>query len=233
MEATAQRGHATRQDDDQDEQEQDDDAQRDDDGREVRADGGVEVDVVVLLLVAANASRGRSPADHRGPITAGRAGSGCYPPADPDPWVRELDSEASPSPMAKRARGSSTRPGQRAPLQRSGPRPSAPAPTTPEAAAPRPANLTVEEEARAAELEAQILADEQAAAEAASARTRERSRRASGEPQSRAGSLAISASEEYGYVVRDVRRIAIIGAAQLLVLAILWAAIQATGFGPF
>lgn len=145
--------------------------------------------------------------------------------------------------MAKRARGSTTRPGQRAPLQRSGPRPSdgsrrpsdisSGSPAT--APAPRPANLTAEEEARAAELEAQILADEQAAAQTAARRTRERFRRESSEPVARAGagSLAVRAGEEYGYVARDVRRIAIIGAVQMLLLVILWAAIQATGFGPF
>lgn len=134
--------------------------------------------------------------------------------------------------MAKRARGSTIRPGQRAPLQRSGSRPSATAPAVP---APRPATLTAEEEARAAELEAQILADEQAAAQAAARRTRERSRRESGEPVARASAapLVVRASEEYAYVGRDVRRIAIIGAVQMLLLAILWAAIQATGFGPF
>ena len=75
-----------------------------------------------------------------------------------------------PTPMAKRARGSTTRPGQRPRLQRtSTTRPEAvstPAPTT------RPATLTAEEEARAAELEAQIVAEEHAADEKTRARSR-------------------------------------------------------------
>ena len=71
--------------------------------------------------------------------------------------------------MAKRVRGSSTRPGQRPPLQRSAVRPatsttpSTTSETVTPAAAPRPATLTPQEEARAAELEAQIVAEERAA----------------------------------------------------------------------
>ena len=127
--------------------------------------------------------------------------------------------------MAKRARGSSTRPGQRARTQRSGPRPSAIAP----APAPRPATLTPQEEARAAELEAQIVAEERAA-EATLRRTRDRSRR---EPEAvaptRPGSLAVRASEEYAYVVRDVRRIAVVGGSLLGVLLLLFVAIEVFG----
>jgi hypothetical protein len=127
--------------------------------------------------------------------------------------------------MAKRARGSSTRPGQRARTQRTGPRPSAIVP----AATPRPATLTPQEEARAAELEAQIVAEERAA-EASLRRTRDRSRR---EPvavaPTRPGSLAVRASDEYDYVVRDVRRIALIGGSLVIILIALWAIMHLTG----
>jgi hypothetical protein len=133
--------------------------------------------------------------------------------------------------MAKRARGSTTRPGQRAPLQRtSTPRP-APAPTT--APAPRPATLTAEEEARAAALEAQILADERAAEEA-SRRSRERSRRSAvSDPSTRGGTIAMRAADEYGYVVRDLRRVALIGGSLVAILIALWVITELTGIGPF
>ena len=127
--------------------------------------------------------------------------------------------------MAKRARGSSTRPGQRARTQRTGPRPSAIAP----AAAPRPATLTPQEEARAAELEAQIVAEERAA-EASLRRTRDRSRRETeAVAPIRPGSLAVRSGEEYGYVVRDVRRIALIGGSLVVILIALWAIMHLTG----
>lgn len=118
--------------------------------------------------------------------------------------------------MAKRTRGSH-RPGRRPPLRREAARPSSPA--TP----PRPpSSLTSEEEARAAEIEAQIVAEERAA-EQATRRTRDRDR----EPVhvvSRAKSsapLSVRAADEYAYVRRDVRRIARIGGALIAFLAIL------------
>jgi hypothetical protein len=118
--------------------------------------------------------------------------------------------------MAKRTRGSH-RPGRRAPLRREAPRPtSAAAPSRPAAA------LTPAEEARAAEIEAQIVAEERAA-EQATRRSRERTR----EPEvvaSRARSsapLSVRAADEYAYVRRDVRRIARIGGSLIAVLAIL------------
>jgi hypothetical protein len=133
--------------------------------------------------------------------------------------------------MAKRARGSTTRPGQRAPLQRgpSAPRPSA----TVAPAAPRPATLTDEEEARAAALEAQIVAEEKAAEEA-SRRNRDRSRRSSEvEPVARGGSIAARATQEYAYVARDVRRILLIGGSLVGLLVGLWVVVEVTGAGPF
>lgn len=133
--------------------------------------------------------------------------------------------------MAKRVRGSTSRPGQRAPLQRgtTAARPSvSPATTT-----AKPPTLTAEEEARAAALEAQIVAEEKAA-EDASRRSRERSRRAADpDPIVRGGSIAERATQEYAYVARDVRRVAIIGGSLIAVLIGLWVVVTATGIGPF
>jgi hypothetical protein len=131
--------------------------------------------------------------------------------------------------MAKRVRGSSTRPGQRARLQRA---------TTQRARVEGPptkpsTTLTPAEEARAAELEAQIVAAEREA-EVAAGRARERSRRpAEPDARVRAGSIAIRANEEYAYVSRDVRRLVIIGGSLIAVLIGLWVVIQATGASPF
>ncbi|HEY4634910.1 MAG TPA: hypothetical protein VIH00_13420 [Candidatus Limnocylindrales bacterium] len=131
--------------------------------------------------------------------------------------------------MAKRVRGSSTRPGQRARRQRIAQRPAAVAPTV----VSRPTTLTPEEEARAAELEAQIMAEERAAEEALR-RSRERGRRSADvEVAARSGSLAVRASAEYGYVVRDVRRVALIGGGLVAFLVGLWAVTEVTGIGPF
>ncbi|HET9615242.1 MAG TPA: hypothetical protein VFP22_10545 [Candidatus Limnocylindrales bacterium] len=127
--------------------------------------------------------------------------------------------------MAKRSR-LAARPGQRRPLQRTGGRTEGALGRT-DGSAVRPAgSVTAEEEARAAELEAAILAEERAAAAARDTRTaRERGRRISGEGGPSVGytsvPLATRASEEYRYVQRDVRRIAIVGGFLLLVLAVL------------
>ena len=117
--------------------------------------------------------------------------------------------------MAKRTRGSH-RPGRRPPLRREATRSSS-------AAAPaRPSGLSREEEARAAEIEAQIVAEERAA-EQATRRSRDRGR----EPEhvmsrSRAaGPLSVRAADEYAYVRRDVWRIARIGGSLILLLAVL------------
>ena len=78
--------------------------------------------------------------------------------------------------------------------------------------------------ARAAQLEAQIVAEEKAAAPAQPAK------RARGESFPRASStLAASAAAEYGYVGRDVRRIALIGGSLIALLFAGWAVVQATG----
>jgi hypothetical protein len=132
--------------------------------------------------------------------------------------------------MAKRVRGSSSRPGQRARLQRRTPptRPTSPPPTS------RPAgsfSLTAAEEARAAELEAQIVAADRAA-ESNAAQARERSRRpVTTEVRVRSGSIAERASHEYAYVLRDVRRIIVIGGSLVALLLGLWVVLQATGVG--
>jgi hypothetical protein len=127
--------------------------------------------------------------------------------------------------MAKRSRGA--RPGQRRP----GPRPAQrPAPTTVPAARPAPStSLTAEEEARAAELEAQIVAQERAADEAR-ARGRDRSRPSTDAPnrsRTREGSvLATRSAEEYTYVVRDVRRIVRVGGGLMLAMVALWLVLE-------
>lgn len=118
--------------------------------------------------------------------------------------------------MAKRARGSTTRPGQRAPLAR----------TT------RPVTLTREEETRAAELEAAIVAQERAA-ETAAKTARTRSQRADDIPVATGGTIAARAAHEYAYVARDIKRIAVIAAVLLVTLFVLFVVITAMGIGPF
>ena len=132
--------------------------------------------------------------------------------------------------MAKRVRGGSSRPGQRTRLQRraTSARPTTESTSTPSTA---PVSLTAAEEARAAELEAQIVAAERAADTNAS-RARERARRpAEGEVRIRSGSIAERASHEYAYVARDVRRIITIGGSLIGFLLALWVVLQATGVG--
>jgi len=123
--------------------------------------------------------------------------------------------------MAKRARGTNTRPGQRARLQRRGP--ATPRLTSP--VAPPSFTLTPQEEARAAEIEA---AERQA--ERAVRTTRQRASTVTdAQPRVRAGSIAVRAAEEYGYVSRDVRRIILIGGSLVTFLVGFWAVVQSTG----
>jgi hypothetical protein len=124
--------------------------------------------------------------------------------------------------MAKRARGTTTRPGQRRPLQRTPARPG----TAASGIAPRPATLTAEEETRAAELEAAIVAEEQAAQTARRVRPQ---RVADDAPARPASSLAVAAGNEYAYVARDVRRIVTVGGTLVAILAVLWVIVQITG----
>ncbi len=47
----------------------------------------------------------------------------------------------------------------------------------------------------------------------------------------RTGSIAVRASEEYAYVIRDVKRIALIGGSMIVLLIVLWVLSEA-GVGP-
>jgi len=139
--------------------------------------------------------------------------------------------------MAKRARGSiTTRPGQRPPLQRSTARPSGSA-TRPSAtatpAAPLatpPATLTDAEEARAAELEAAIVAEERRAEDA---KRRARTRTTDDVAVRSNSSIAIAAANEYAYVARDVRRIVLVGGSLIVLLLAMWVIAHIAHLGPF
>jgi len=129
--------------------------------------------------------------------------------------------------MAKRQRGS-TRPGQRPATKSTTGRPTAV--TSPAPAPQRPAStLTDDELARAAEIEARIV-DEERQASASLARGRDRRRSAAAEVPARGRSrgvstLAVVAADEYTYVQRDLRRIAIVFVG---IFAILFAAFIVT-----
>jgi len=133
--------------------------------------------------------------------------------------------------MAKRVRGSTSRPGQRRPLQRQATRSTArpAAPTAPASQPePLPDDLMPEEEARAAALEAAIVAEER---QAEAAKDRARATRPVETPRP-VSNISISAAEEYSYVARDVRRIAIVGGSLVLILLGLWALSHILGMGP-
>jgi hypothetical protein len=124
--------------------------------------------------------------------------------------------------MAKRQR---TRPGQRPPA-----RPSRPAARP---VVSRPAgSLSEAEEARAEELERDVVARDKAA-EAALARSRDRRPRSdagtSPEARIRTGGLHQAASVEYEYVQRDVRRIVRVGGSLIGLLAVLFVLIDVLG----
>jgi hypothetical protein len=131
--------------------------------------------------------------------------------------------------MAKRVRGTTSRPGQRRPLQRTTPRPAKPSAPVSEVVARPSDELTDAEEARAAELEAAIVAEERQAEESHRI-TRTTRATESAAPNRAPSSLATSAAEEYAYVARDVRRIAIVGGSLVAVLIVLWIASHALGF---
>ena len=123
--------------------------------------------------------------------------------------------------MAKRTRGSN-RPGQRH-ADRHGPARSQSQPAF------RPAgSLSAAEEARAAELESEIVAQDRAA-EVGRSRARDRVRATETARPGRAGGqglLAARAAEEYGYVVRDVRRIVLVAGAMVAALAVIFVLID-------
>ena len=135
--------------------------------------------------------------------------------------------------MAKRVRGSSTRPGQRPRRQRAA-APRGRVDSQPVTPAPAPStSLTPAEEARAAELESQIVAAEREA-ESMASRGRERGRRQEESvARVRPGSIAVRAQEEYAYVSRDVRRVVTIGGSLIALLIGLWAVTQVTNLTPF
>jgi hypothetical protein len=128
--------------------------------------------------------------------------------------------------MAKRVRGSH-RPGQRRPItRRATGSPAAPNDGAAAAAAPRPTGLTDAELKRAAELEAQLVAEDQAA-EAARRRTQERATAAREAASSPAKTL--DDAEAYAYVARDLKDIGRIAILLLVVLFALWIAIDVAG----
>jgi len=129
--------------------------------------------------------------------------------------------------MAKRARGS-VRPGQRRPVDKR-PVTRAPAAST-AAAAPKPVGLSDAELDRAAQLEAELLAQEKAAEQARS-RTRARASREVISPAA-AGTLSVAAKTEYAYVARDVKDIVRIASILIGILLVLWILIDVTKIIP-
>lgn len=131
--------------------------------------------------------------------------------------------------MAKRSRG--TRPGQRRPTQRTAKpasaRPVSASPATVTAAA---VGLTAAEEARAAELEAQIVAQDTGVD--ASAQQRRRAGRGDRPVRTTAG-LAAAAANEYAYVSRDLRRFLLLAALLFVALFVIWGVALVTGIISF
>lgn len=133
--------------------------------------------------------------------------------------------------MAKRSRGP-VRPGQRRPIvRRPASGPSRPTGAAGAAEAPRPSTLTDAEAARAAEIEAAILAEERAATVAAQVR-RERARQGTDRYRP-GGTLAAEEAIEYAYVERDIRRILITAGVMLGALLVLWLVLEVGGVAPF
>jgi hypothetical protein len=118
--------------------------------------------------------------------------------------------------MAKRARGT-VRPGQRRAIDRR------PAPATAAATPQRAIGLSEAELARAAELEAQLLAEERAA-ETARRRTAERAT-----ARETGATRTLAFEEEYAYVARDVKDIVRIAVLLLSILFGLWIVIDVLG----
>jgi hypothetical protein len=125
--------------------------------------------------------------------------------------------------MAKRARGS-VRPGQRRPIDK---RPAAPASST-AAAAPKPAGLSEAELERAAQIEAEMLAQERALEESRK-RSKERAAAVRESTPATAAGLAAAEAKEYAYVARDVKRITRVALLELGILAGLWVLIDVVG----
>ena len=207
------------------------DGQADDEGCEIRFDERGEVDPMVLLWGRPSLAAARR-APHRKQPRASAAWDAILCRRQTKSGARQRKSQPNPSTeafhsMAKRARGSTTRPGQRQPLQRQATRPISQVTTV----QPRPASLTAQEEARAGELEAAIVAEER---QAEDSKRRARTVRATDSGLARSSApLAVAAAEEYAYVARDVRRIALLGGSMITFLFGLWAITKVTGFGAF
>jgi hypothetical protein len=135
--------------------------------------------------------------------------------------------------MAKRQRGS-TRPGQRPPSKSPSTRPSAALSPAPVPSRPT-GSLTDDELARAAEIEARIV-DEERQASASLDRVRDRRRGAAADLPARGrgravSTLALVAADEYTYVQRDLRRIAVVFVGIFAILFIAFAVAQIAGIG--
>ena len=101
--------------------------------------------------------------------------------------------------------------------------------TAPTPATPKPAGLSDAELERAAQLEADLLAEEKAAEQS---RKRTRERTAPREVVGTGGSLAAQEAAEYAYVARDVKDIVKIASLLLVVLLVLWILIDVAGIIP-
>jgi hypothetical protein len=120
---------------------------------------------------------------------------------------------------------------------RPGSTPAASRPDSGSAAAPTPetpgsAALTEAEAQRAAALEAEIIAQEKAAAQARNAAIAARVRRGGGrqeDPELAGQPLSVRAAREYAYVARDVRRISLTAGLMLTILIALALAINVAG----
>ena len=122
----------------------------------------------------------------------------------------------------------------RYPGRPAGRRPTAkPSPTASAAAPVRSGGLTSSELERAAALEAELVAQEKAAA-ADDARRRARGRgpvMTAGPAARSTESLSVRESHEYAYVARDVRRIGLTAALMFAILAAIWAMVNIGGVG--
>jgi len=189
------------------EEEQNEDDEADDDRAQIRGDESVQIDRTVLRQASEAGTRPSSES------------SRCHPPRTTmaaDAILRGFHRSSLggiSNHMAKRSRIGG-RPGQRRPMQRTAGRPAGARPARPAG------SVTREEELRAAELEAAILAEEKVAEDARRSRERSIKRPVEGAVYS-STNLATRAAEEYGYVRRDVRRIVVVGGSLLGVLAIL------------
>ena len=114
--------------------------------------------------------------------------------------------------MAKRARGTSGRPGQRRSNQRSASRQQ-----SRPASGPAPSRVTSPEL-----VEATVVDDDDGASERPATASRGRTRTSS-------ASFEVSAAQEYAYVAADVRRIAIVGGSLFGVLFALFILIEVLG----